>query len=191
MGTLLGNEEDIKRRKQLACAAFAENKKALCSKRIQLKIRLRIFEALVASIFFYNCEIWTLSYKAKLKIDTFQRKFLRQILRSRWIKNSKLYEICKAIPWSAVIQQKRLNWFGHLNRLPDSAPAKLAFREAFFRPPKKLRGGQPLNWLHTIKKDFKTIELSVEEAIKLSQNRKGYKDAIGCIMARSQTNLDC
>ena len=64
VGTLLGNEEDIKRRKQLACAAFAENKKALCSKRIQLKIRLRIFEALVASIFFYNCEIWTLSYKA-------------------------------------------------------------------------------------------------------------------------------
>ena len=191
VGTLLGNEEDIKRRKQLACAAFAENKKALCSKRIQLKIRLRIFEALVASIFFYNCEIWTLSYKAKLKIDTFQRKFLRQILRSRWIKNSKLYELCKTIPWSVAIKQKRLNWFGHLNRLPDNAPAKLAFREAFFKPPKKLRGGQPLNWLHTIKKDFKTIELSVEEAIKLSENRKGYKDAIGFLMAKSQTNLDC
>ena len=67
----------------------------------------------------------------------------------------------------------------------------LAVREAFFKPPKKLRGGQPLNWLHTIKKDFKTIELSVEEAIKLSENRKGYKDAIDCLMAKSQTNLDC
>ena len=93
--------------------------------------------------------------------------------------------------WSVAIKQKRLNWFGHLNRLPDNAPAKLAFREAFFKPPKKLRGGQPLNWLHTIKKDFKTIELSVEEAIKLSENRKGYKDAIDCLMAKSQTNLDC
>jgi len=65
----------------------------------------------------------------------------------------------------------------------------LAFREAFFKPPKKLRGGQPLNWLHTIKKDFKTINLSVEEAIRLSKNRQGYKNAIGCLMARSQTDL--
>ena len=71
----------------------------------------------------------------------------------------KIYEICKTIPWSEAIKQKRLNCFSHLNRIPDSAPAKLAFREAFFKPPKKLRGGQPLNWLHTIKKDFKNIDL--------------------------------
>jgi len=89
VGTLLGNEEDIKRRKQLACAAFVENKKALCSKGIKLKIRFQIFEALVASIFFYNCEIWTLCYRAKLKIDTFKRKFLRQTLRSKKIKKLK------------------------------------------------------------------------------------------------------
>jgi len=88
VGTLLGSEEDSKHRKQLACAAFAKNKKALCSKKIKLKIRLQILEALVASIFFYNCEIWTLCYKSKLRIDTFQRKLLRQILRSKWMKNS-------------------------------------------------------------------------------------------------------
>ena len=86
VGTLLGNEEDINRRKQLACAAFAKNKPILCSKRISLNIRLRIFIALIASIFLYNAELWTLSHKAKVKIDTFQRKFLRQIVKSRWIK---------------------------------------------------------------------------------------------------------
>ena len=32
VGTLLGNDEDINRRKQLACAAFSKNKKVLCSK---------------------------------------------------------------------------------------------------------------------------------------------------------------
>ena len=128
VGTLLGNDEDIKRRKQLACAAFSKNKQILCSKKISLNIRVRIFIALIASIFLYNCELWTLSYKAKQKIDTFQRKFLRQIVRSRWIKNSVLYKLCNTVPWSVTIQNKRLSWFDHLNRLPDKAPAKVAFR---------------------------------------------------------------
>ena len=97
VGTLLGNDEDIKRRKQLACAAFSKNKQVLCSKKISLNIRVRIFIALIASIFLYNCELWTLSYKAKQKIDTFQRKFLRQIVRSRWMKNSVLYVMAKSL----------------------------------------------------------------------------------------------
>ena len=185
VGTLLGNAEDINRRKQLACAAFAKNKPILCSKRISLNIRLRIFIALIASIFLYNAELWTLSHKAKVKIDTFQRKFLRQIVKSKWIKNSVFYKQCKTIPWSVTIKQKRLNWFGHLNRLPDQAPAKIAFKEALFRPPKKLRGGQPLNWLHTIKRDFKEINISLEEAIKLTKDRQGYKGIVDRAMAKS------
>ena len=120
-----------------------------------------------------------------MKIDTFQRKFLRQIVKSRWIKNSVLYKQCNTIPWSVTIKQKRLNWFGHLNRLPDQAPAKKAFKEALFRPPKKLRGGQPLNWLHTIKRDFKEINISLEEAIKLTKNRQGYKGIVDSAIAKS------
>ena len=65
-----------------------------------------------------------------------QRKFLRQIVRTKWIKNSVLYTSCQIIPWSVTILQRRLTWFGHLNRLPDKAPAKIAFKEAYLRPPK-------------------------------------------------------
>ena len=105
-------------------------------------------------------------------------------MKSKWIKKT-LYKQCKTIPWSVTIKQKRLNWFGHLNRLPDQAPAKIAFKEALFRPPKKLRGGQPLNWLHTIKRDFKEINISLEEAIKLTKDRQGYKGIVDRAMAKS------
>ena len=185
LGSLLGNQEDITRRKQLANVAFAKNKKVLCSKRISLCIRLRIFEALVASIFLYNSELWTLSYQNKIKIDTFQRQFLRQILRSRWIRNTTLYKLCNTIPWSVTIKQKRLNWFGHFNRLPWEAPVKQAFAEAYLRPVKKLKGGQPLQWMHTIKKDFKTINISTEEALKQTKDRKGYGKLMDRVMAKS------
>ena len=51
LGYLSGNEKDIKRRKQLACAAFKTNKSALYSTKISLAGRMRIFVALISSIF--------------------------------------------------------------------------------------------------------------------------------------------
>ena len=80
LGSLLGDEEDIKRRKQLACDAFRKNKKCLTSKYIRLKIRLRIFEASTTSIFLYNAELWTLKYKQNVQIDTFQRSFFGPLI---------------------------------------------------------------------------------------------------------------
>ena len=185
VGSLLGNAEDIRRRKQLACAAFAKNKSSLCSKAINLNTRLRIFEALISSIFLYNSEIWTLNYSDKRKIDTFQRSFLRQIVRRKWIKNKHLYKKCNSKPWSETIQFRRLKWFGHMLRLPSEAPARLAFEEANVKEVKKLRGGQPLTWIRTVKSDFKTIDVSLGDAIKIAEDRKGYDELVYRVMAKS------
>ena len=174
----MGNTEDIARRKQLACSAFSKNKKSLCSKEISLTVRLRIFTALIASIFLYNSELWTLNKKDSTKIDTFQRKFLRQIIRRRKIKNRHLYRICNTIPWTIQIKERRLKWFGHLQRLPKEAPARIAFEEVTTKPVKKVRGGQSLTWLKTIERDLNSIGVKLKEAIEVSQNREQYHNDI-------------
>ena len=51
LGSLLGDGEDIEGGKQLACDAFGKNGECLTSKNIRLRIRLRVFEALMTSIF--------------------------------------------------------------------------------------------------------------------------------------------
>ena len=89
-----------------------ENKISLCSKAINLNIRLRIFEALISSIFLYNSEIWTLNYSDKRKIDTFQRSFLRQIVRRKWIKNKHLYKKCNTKPGQRKSNSGDLNGLG-------------------------------------------------------------------------------
>ena len=90
--------------------------------------------ALISSVFqalyWYNSELWTLSSKETKKIDTFQRSFLRQIVRTRYISNKRLYKTCGVEPWSKTIKRQRLTWFGHLIRLRNSAPAKKALAEA-------------------------------------------------------------
>ena len=183
LGSLLGNTEDIKRRKQLASAAFANNKRVLCSKEISLRIRIRIFVALISSIFLYNSELWVLSSKETKKIDSFQRSFLRQIIRTRFISNVRLYKTCGVEPWSKSIKRQRLNWFGHLVRLPDSAPAKKALSEAR-KPYKKLRGGQPLTWLRTIAKDFNSNIKDLHKFIKIAYNRRQYAEVVDSVMSQ-------
>ena len=178
LGSLLGNKEDITRRKQLACAAFNKNKKSLCSKDISLQIRLRIFQALIAPVFLYNSEIWTFTKKEILKIDTFQRNLLRQVIRNRKIKNTKLYNICQTKQWSLTIQERRLKWFGHLQRLPEDSPARLAYKEVTTKPVKKHKGGQPLTWLKLIERDLNSIQLSIEKASEIAQDRDKYHESI-------------
>ena len=178
LGSLLVNKEDINRRKQLACAAFNKNKKSLCSKEISLSVRLRIFQALITPIFLYNSEIWTLSKKDRTKIDTFQRQFLRQIVRNRKTRNVQLYRICQTREWSLTIQERRLKWFGHLQRLPKEAPARLAYEEVTQKPVKKLKGGQPLTWLKTIERDLHSIDLTLGKASKIAQDRDKYHQEI-------------
>ena len=182
LGSLLGNKEDISRRKQLASAAFSQNKKAICSKGISIHIRLRVFAALISSIFLYNCELWTLKSTDIKEIDVFHRSLLRQIVRTRFISNHRLYELCDTEPWSITIQRRRLSWFGHLIRLPDNAPAKQALAEARKRY-KKLRGGQPLTWLRTIVRDFKSVGKTLSETIQIAKNRDEYMELVHGVMS--------
>ena len=166
-----------------------KQKKSLCSKEISLAVRLRIFKALVAPIFLYNSELWTLNKKDSTKIDTFQRKFLRQIIRNRRTKNIHLYRICNTTPWTLQIKERRLKWFGHLQRLPKEAPARVAYEEVNNKPVKKVRGGQPLTWQKTIEKDLKIIGINLQTAVQKSQDRDLYQKLVARAMDEAQEKI--
>ena len=89
-----------------------------------------------------------------------------------------LYRICQTREWSLTIQERRLKWFGHLLRLPKETPARLAYEEITQKPVKKLKGGQPLTWLKTIKRDIHSINLTLNKASKIAQDRDKYYQEI-------------
>ena len=59
--------------------------------------------------------------------------------------------------WSTVIKQRRLKWFGHLLRLPDTCPARLAYKEAV-RQTKQPRGRSTLTQIKRIDSDLRNID---------------------------------
>ena len=75
-------------------------------------------------------------------------------------------------------------WFGHLIRLPENAPAKQALAEAR-KPYKKISGDQTTTWLSTIKKDFSEINHNLKEAFDIAYDRDMYTQLVCRAVARS------
>ena len=75
LGSMLGTEEDINRRKSLLLDAFKTMENILLrSKKISEKIRIRVFKTYLESVFLYNSELCTLTSTLDKQIDSFQRK---------------------------------------------------------------------------------------------------------------------
>ena len=163
LGSYLDTEKDLTRRKQMAMASYIKYKYLLESKRLSLRVRMRIFNVYVASIFMYNSEIWTLTKKSKNCIDVFHRSLLRKILKIKWpfkIRNEVLYGRTREEVWTEKIERRRLKWTGHLLRLPQSSPAQVALVQSQ-KCNKNQKKTNKLTWLKQTNKQLSSIEINL------------------------------
>ena len=106
-------------------------------------------------------ELWTLTKTLENQIDSFQRRLLRKVIHVRWpriITNERLYERIECTPWSKMIRRRRLNWFGHLLRLPEDTPTQQALSN-FIKPTTRPRGIPKTTWVDTILNDIKLTNI--------------------------------
>ena len=75
VGSLLGDEEDMARRRSLAAAAMGKMDKIWIRKdKISQKRKINLYRALVKSILLYNCGTWGVTKTEDQKMDAFHRK---------------------------------------------------------------------------------------------------------------------
>ena len=93
-------------------------------------------------------------------------------------------------PWSATILKRRLNWFGHLLRLPKTTPARIALEE-FAKPTKRPTGRPKTTWLGIVLNDikkYKNIEIksdlkyNIANLEQICNNRKNWNKLVGSPM---------
>ena len=96
LGSLLGDEEDIARRKTLATATMQNmNKVWVRNKKVSIKKRLKLYNALVKPVLTYNSSTWGITKSQSESIDAFHRKQLRKIWKINWknkISNEKIVQ---------------------------------------------------------------------------------------------------
>ncbi len=99
LGTLLGDSEEMTRRKQLAAASFKNLTRLWTGKRNELSTgkKLRLYDAYITPVLTYIACTWALTEAEMNELEAFRRRQLRRILGirySRRISNTKLYERC-------------------------------------------------------------------------------------------------
>ena len=153
VGSLIGDAEDVERRKKLSNVALNKLRAVWISNdKIKRNIKIKLYSALVKSILTYNCGTWALTQAEATKLDAFHRKQLRQVLNIRYptkITNKSLYRICNEKPLSTHIVESRWRLFGHILRRDRDIPANKAM-QAYFHQMTCRHRGRPTTTLPVI-----------------------------------------
>ena len=135
VGSLIGDKEDIARRKTLSNIAFNKLYTTWIRRdKIQLSTRLKLYKSLVKPILLYNCGTWGVTKTEEEKLDAFHRKQLKRLLGIRWptkITNESLYKKTNERPISVTMREARWRLFGHILRRDQDIPANMAMKFYF------------------------------------------------------------
>ena len=143
LGALLGEEQDVTRRMQLAGLAFRRMYGLFAGVGASLELKIRVWNALVRPVLLYGCGTWGLTTSLTEKLCTLHRRHLRILAGYRWpkhISNDALYKLTRTYPLSVDLLQARLRLLGHCLRMPYDTPAQLALDVAV-KP--SLKGRRP------------------------------------------------
>ena len=83
-----------------------------------------MYNALVIPVVLYGAETWTLTNKIKEKLDSFDRRRLRTIIKQFNIEDEELRVITSQPELSKLVAARVVRWFGHAIRMADSGLAK-------------------------------------------------------------------
>lgn len=150
-GSLLGDAEDIARRKFLAAAAFDGMAKIWgTASRVSPPRRIRLYKALALPVLVYNSGTWGATSKVTQGLDTFHRRQLRKVIGTRWpqkIRNRAPYKKAGTCSVFETVSRSRVRPMGHVLRPPINSPAQ-RFMGAYYISGQRGRG-RPRTFLPT------------------------------------------
>ena len=124
---------EIKRRLLLGRKVVTNLDSIFKSRDITLPTKVRLVKAMVFPVVMYGCESWTVKKAEHLRIDTFELRYWRRLLRVSWTarrsSQSIVKEINPGISLEGMMLKLKLQYFGHLMQIVDSLERTHAGRD--------------------------------------------------------------
>ena len=178
------SEEDVNTRLSKARGAFAALRNIWKSPKLSSTTKIRLFKSNVLAVLLYGSESWKVTKAVCDKLDVFQGKCLRRILRIFWpnkITNEELHRRTNTTPLSIVVKKRRWRWIGHVLRMEEMAIPKVAMR---WTPIGKRSRGRPKEtWRRSVEKEMKNEHWSWGQVQTWARDRTQWRSLVAALCA--------
>ena len=162
-----------------ASGAFRELHAVWKDRYINLDTKMKLYNACVLSTLLYAAESWSLTERQEARLDAFDMRCQRKILRIVWsqhIPNIRIRSMTKQPQLTNILRKRRLKWFGHVLRMDKDRAPKMLY---LWKPThgKRRRGRPRTTWRDVIQRDLTLLDTgwSIEEAEVAAQDRTIWK----------------
>jgi len=124
LGSLISSngscEKDVKVQIGKAAAVLGRIKKIWRNDNISLKVKTRLYEAIILSTLLYGADVWPLTATLTKRLDAAHHRWQRSILGISWkdrITNVEARARTGQRTMDSILRERRLRWLGHVFRM--------------------------------------------------------------------------
>ena len=191
LGSILSNcgtlGTELGRRLGQATSEFNKLERVWSHSTLSVERKIRIFEACVLSKLLYCLHVAWLRQAEQARLDAFQAKCLRSILRIphsyiSHVTNSTVLETARSEKLSVTLLKRQLLFFGYVARKPSDDPVRMSIlqpysSEAQTVSSKRKRGRPRMTWIGEVYKHVRLIANSTSDLNEMLQDTTAAKAA--------------
>jgi hypothetical protein len=160
------NVDEIKEKIQATSRAYFANRKALKSKKIRTKTKIKIYKTIIRPIMTYAAETLTMTKMDEDKLERCERRIIRAITGPNRYEdgtlaiktNKEIQELMEGRTITKQIKTSRLRWLGHIYRKQEHAVIRSIME---WKPAGRRPRGRPTNtWMKEVEKDIKEAKIN-------------------------------
>ena len=180
-----GGGKDMDSRLNKARAAFTKLNKVWNSNQISRKTKTKLYKSIVRPVLLYGCETWKIIKSDERKLDSFQFKCLKRIMRIFWpniVSIDELNKLTQNNRISQEVKKRRWKWIGHVLRKPRNHHCMIALT---WHPDGRRKVGRPkTTWRRTVEKERNELRWKTWNVARgHASDRKQWKMSVEALCA--------